>query len=92
MTQFKPGDRVLLRADPREAWTVIGQSPAGALFINRDTTDMLVEAARWIAAPEDWEDEPELGLRMTYFDSNNWRNWHQHHLLPLLRQIEEEGR
>ena len=90
MATFRPDDRVLLRADPREAWTVIGQSPTGALFINRRGTDMLVKAARWIRAPEDWEDEPRLG--MTYFDRNDWENWHQRHLLPLLRRIEEEGR
>ena len=83
MTQFKPGDRVLLRADPREAWTVIGQSPTGpTLFINRNTTDRLVNAARWILAPEDWEDEPE--------QFKAWAAWHDRHRLPLLRQIKEE--
>ena len=90
MTTFRSGDRILPRDNPREAWTVIGQSPTGALFVNRGTTDMLVEAARWICAPEDWEDEPRLG--MTYFDRNDWENWHSRHRAPLLRRIKEEGR
>lgn len=73
MATFRPGDRVLLRADPREAWTVIGQSPTGALFINRDTTDMLVEAAKWIRAPEDWEDNA-VGTRRVGQDARRYED------------------
>lgn len=98
MATFRPDDRVLPRDDPREAWTVIGyHEAANTVWLKKGNTTMLAGANRFILAPLDWEDRPVLppltasGPECAAYD-NAIRRRREHHQLPLLRRIEEEGR